>query len=68
MVVCAILCSHSTARPLAFVHVAVIDCTGTAEQRGMTVVIVGDRVVAAGRLFPIARMQRDLMKSAKVRQ
>ena len=41
-------------RPLAFTHATVIDATGAAAQRDMTVVITGDRITAVGKTDQIA--------------
>lgn len=43
------LCGRSAAQPLAFIHVAVIDCTGSAAQPDMTVVTAGGRITAIGK-------------------
>jgi imidazolonepropionase-like amidohydrolase len=40
-------------RPLAFVHVTVIDCTGAAPQPDMTVVVADGRIAAVGKIVPI---------------
>jgi hypothetical protein len=46
--------SESGRRPLAFTHVTVIDGTGAAAQRDMTVVVTGDRITTLGKAPQVA--------------